>query len=208
MALSPNKIVALVIVLCAAGAFAYTLLHSAVYVANEDEVDSGVTPVTSGAVLGNAATSSSASGVPARLRIPKIELDANVVEVGLGKTGNMAVPLTYTDAGWYRFGTKPGSLGSAVIDGHVDNGLGSGAVFARLGELSVGDDIYIDTAEGNTLHFKVEDAQTYAVADVPRQTLFNRSDAAWLNLVTCDGAWIADQKMYDERRIVYTVLSP
>jgi sortase A len=204
-----KKGIALILVLVAGATFAYTYLHAAVYSANPNEVDSGITPTTSAPRLSTGATSASdVAGVPARIRIPKIDVDAKVTDVGLGKTGNMAVPLTFTDVGWYRYGPKPGEVGSAVIDGHVDNGLGVPAVFARMGELEAGDDLYIDTAAGDTLHFKVEENDVYALADVPLQQVFNRADAPRLNLITCDGNWIKDQKMYDERRVLYAVLSP
>ena len=194
-------------VLCAGAVFASTLLRSTIYVSGSEDTDSGVAPVSTSAVtLASSSNASAQSGVPARLRAPSIGLDANVVDVGVAKSGNMAVPYTYTDAGWYRYGPKPGETGSTVIDGHVDNGLGGGAVFERLSSLKPGDDIYIDTKDGATLHFKVEEAQTYDVADVPLQKVFNRSDQARLNLITCDGTWEADQKMYDKRHIVYAVL--
>ncbi len=203
-----KKLLVLVLVVAAGGTFAYTYLHAAVYSPNPNEVDTGFAPTTSKPVLGEAATSSDIAGAPVRLRIPKINVDAGVVDVGLGKTGNMAVPLTFTEVGWYRYGAKPGEVGSAVIDGHVDNGLGVAAVFKRVGELEAGDDIYIDTKAGDTLHFVVEESSVYDVSQVPRERLFNQSDAARLNLVTCEGEWVEDQKMYNERRVVYAVLSP
>lgn len=206
MAIGGKKFIALIIILASGALFAATLWSSTFYVGSGNDVDTGIAPVAVSTSSASGAQSSQEAGVPARLRIPSIDLDVNVVDVGLGKTGNMAVPYTYTDTGWYRYGPKPGEVGSAVIDGHVDNGLGTAAVFARLGELKAGDDLYIDTKEGNTLHFKVEEAASYNVADVPLQKLFNRADEPRLNLVTCDGVWLADQKMYDQRHVVYAVL--
>ncbi|HEV8677623.1 MAG TPA: class F sortase [Candidatus Paceibacterota bacterium] len=207
MTFDSKKFIALAIVLCAAGIFSYTFLHAAVYTANPDDLDSGIAPAgMPAALLSDAATSSAEAGVPVRLRIPKIGVDANVVDVGLGKTGNMAVPYTFTDVGWYRYGPKPGQVGSAVIDGHVDNGLGTPAVFINLTRLEPGDDLYIDTKAGETLHFKVEETAAYAVADVPLQKVFNRNDMPRLTLITCEGTWEPGQKMYDERRVVYAVL--
>jgi LPXTG-site transpeptidase (sortase) family protein len=200
-----KKIFALVAIFVAGSIFTFTYLHAAVVVTNNSDVDSGLPPAGSAYVL-TAASSSDMAGAPARIRIPKIGVDAGVADVGLGKTGNMAVPYTFTDAGWYRYGTLPGQMGSAVLDGHVDNGLGTPAVFARLGELEAGDDIYIDTKEGATLHFRVEEAQAYDLQDVPLQKIFNRKDAPRLTLITCEGTWNESQKMYDERRVVYAVL--
>ena len=48
----------------------------------------------------------------------------------------MAVPPAgphYDDAGWYRYSPTPGSIGPAVIAGHVDSGADGPSVFYRLG---------------------------------------------------------------------------
>jgi sortase A len=144
---------------------------------------------------------------PARLLIPSIGIDAVVQHVGIGKSGNMAVPTNYTDAGWYRYGTAPGYRGSAVMDGHVDNGLALPGVFKRLSELTKGDELVVITAGGEELHFTVTDTQTYHYQEVPIDTLFNRADKARLNLITCEGAWISGEKTYDHRLVIYAELS-
>lgn len=143
---------------------------------------------------------------PDRLLIPRIGVDAHIQYVGVAKSGNMAVPTNYTDVGWFREGTVPGQVGSAVIDGHVDNGLSLAAVFKHLSELTVGDDIYIQTKDGSKLHFKVQEVAGYPYNGVDLQKLFNRTDAPRLNLITCEGTWIPSKKMYDGRHVVYAVL--
>lgn len=147
----------------------------------------------------------SASSTPARLAIPSIGVDASVVDVGIGRTGNMAVPLSYSEAGWYRYGPVPGEKGSAVLDGHVDNGFGLSAVFKRLGELKAGDDLYVYTKGGALLHFMVSRVESYLLADVPARDIFTRADGAYLNLITCAGAWDGKRLSYDRRIVVYAV---
>lgn len=144
--------------------------------------------------------------LPDELIIPKLTVDAHVQRVGLAKSGNMAVPTNYTDVGWYKLGTAPGQVGSAVIDGHVDNGFGKDAVFKHLSELAPGDDLYIQTDSGARLHFIVEDVEAYPVANVPLQKIFNSNDKARLTLITCSGAFDTKQLEYDQRRVVYAVL--
>ena len=149
-------------------------------------------PAPSGAV---------ASQTPARLIIPKISLDDAIVPLGLDAQGNMAVPPGSTsNVGWYKNGTPPGSEGSAVLDAHVF------AAFKNLSKLSVGDDLYVKEAGGGELHFKVESTQTYALADVPAETLFNRTGGKFLNLITCAGTYIPNQGTYDHRLVVYANL--
>jgi sortase A len=146
------------------------------------------------------------SEAPDRLLIPALNIDANVQQTGVNSKGNMGVPTNFTDVAWYKLGTVPGQLGSAVIDGHVDNGLALAGVFKHLSDIKVGDDVYIKTKTGRSLHFVVQDIVIYPYKDVPLDKLFTRSDDAHLNLVTCDGAWVKNEKTYDQRLVVYTVL--
>lgn len=135
-----------------------------------------------------------------RLVIPSIDLDALIIDVGINEKGEMDVPSGKgSDVGWYKFGTKPGEVGSAVIDAHVY------AAFARLREVKEGDDIYVVSKE-QTLHFKAHVRVVYPLSDVPRDLLFERSDARRLNLITCAGELTEDRSTYDHRLIVYAVL--
>lgn len=143
---------------------------------------------------------------PSRLKIPSLGIDAKVQQTGVNSKGNMGVPTNYTDVAWYKDGTVPGQRGSAVVDGHVDNGLALAGVFKHLSELKKGDDVYVITKTGRSLHFVVEEVVLYPYKNVPLERLFMRADNARLNLVTCDGAWVKSEKTYDQRLVVYTVL--
>ena len=145
---------------------------------------------------------------PDRLDIPVLNIDAAVLQVGIARSGHMAVPPNFTDVGWYKYGSVPGQKGSAVMAGHVDNGLGLDGVFKHLNQLKVDDDIYIITKAGSRLHFVVSDIQSYPYTSVPTETLFNRTDGTRLNLVTCDGGWVQGEKTYDHRLVVYATLAP
>jgi LPXTG-site transpeptidase (sortase) family protein len=146
--------------------------------------------------------------LPARLRIPVLNLQAVVKHVGVDKNGLMATPGNFSDTGWYKYGTVPGFMGSAVIDGHVDNALALDGVFKRLGELTVGDEVFVDTASSTPLRFVVVEVASYPKDEVPRERLFGAEDRAYLNLITCDGAWIQGQKTYDRRLVVWAELTP
>jgi len=149
-----------------------------------------------------------AQDTPARIIIPALDIDAGVEHVGLATADRMAVPHRFHDAGWYKYGPTPGALGTAVILGHLDNGLGLSGVFKQLHELSPGDEVDVLTAQGKTLRFRVESLKSYPYDHVPADAIAS-SDAARLVLVTCGGHWIhsANQGMtYDHRVIVETVL--
>lgn len=147
------------------------------------------------------------AAAPARLSIPALGIDARVQHVGRTKKGKMGIPSNFTDVAWYKHGPAPGVQGSAVIDGHVDNALALAGVFKRLAEIRPGDDVYVEQDTGERLRFVVEDVRSYPYDDVPLADLFERSDAARLNLVTCGGTWISKQRTYDRRVVVYTVLA-
>lgn len=140
---------------------------------------------------------------PARLVVPAIGINAQVIDVGVAESGNMAVPLTFTDVGWYRYGSKPGEKGSVVFDGHVNNGLGYQGVFAELGLLKVGDTIFVVSHNGTITPYVVEEVVSYKLAEVPLQKIFNRSDDAYLALITCDGIWDSSYSSYDRRLVVF-----
>jgi sortase (surface protein transpeptidase) len=185
--------------LVACGVFGLTFARATLYYQNDNEISLPSAPTTATVHVAHSQT-------PVRLIIPAAAVDAHVQAVGIGKSGNMAVPTNYTDVGWYRYGPAPGQVGSAVIDGHVDNGFGLSAVFKNISDLKPGDDMYVETASSTRLHFVVNDIEDYPAADVPKNLLFTRADAPRLNLITCAGEWDASAKAYDHRTVVYATL--
>lgn len=153
------------------------------------------------------AFSTASSSPPVRLIIPSLNVNAAVQYVGVNDQGNMRAPTNFTDVAWYEYGPAPGEIGSAVIDGHVDNGLGLDGVFKHLDSLAVGDDIYVMARNGSQLHFVVSDVELYPYTSVPSGLVFGQTDAARLNLITCDGAWVAGQRTYDHRLVVFAKLA-
>ncbi|MES2203325.1 MAG: class F sortase [Patescibacteria group bacterium] len=141
------------------------------------------------------------SGVPVHLSVPMAHIESPVVKVGLNDKGEMDVPSGDTNnVGWYSPGTEPGNVGSAVLDAHVF------AALKNLHMVGAGDDIYIDTATGSRLHFRVDAVAVYQLADVPDTILFNRADQPRLNLITCAGTFTPSLHTYDQRLVVYAVL--
>lgn len=149
----------------------------------------------------------SSDELPSRLVIPQLKIDADVQQVGIAASGNMAVPSKYSDVGWYKYGPAPGQPGSAVIAGHVDNGLALAGVFKRLGELRLGDEVIVKTRGGAELRFIVVDIRRYDYNAVPTGKLFEPGDFIHLNLITCSGDWVSSEKTYDERLVIYTALA-
>lgn len=142
---------------------------------------------------------------PVRLTIPAIDVDAKIQQVGVTASGKMAVPTNYTDVGWYKKGAVPGQRGSAVIAGHVDDGLALPGVFKKLSDLKPGDDIYVTTSEGDKLHFVMKSSKAYD-KDADTDAIFNDKSGKFLKLITCTGTWLPLQKTHDQRLVVTAVL--
>lgn len=143
---------------------------------------------------------------PTRLRIPKLDIDTTFVPpLGLLQNGEVAVPDSYTEVGWYKFSPTPGALGPAVILGHVDSYAGP-AVFFYLGQLEPGDDVFIDRADGSTAHFKVESLERPKQAEFPTERVYGDIDHAGLRIITCTGIYVRGNQRYTHNLVVYARL--
>ncbi len=157
--------------------------------------------------LSQTASSQETFSLPKTLIIPKLNINTPIESVGITASGDMAVPEKSADVGWYKFGTLPGQVGSAVIAGHLDDFLGLPAIFSKLSTLSVDDDVYVLLENGTTLHFKVTGAKTYPYTGDTKE-VFESSEGTHLNLITCNGSWLKDARNYDKRLVVFTELVP
>lgn len=162
--------------------------------------ESGLAVVTEGATLGI-----NENKLPSELYIPKLGINADIQHLGITGSGNMAAPDNFSDVSWYKYGTLPGEVGSAVMAGH-NNGIYVRGVFKRLHELKVGDSVYVIKENGEKLHFNVVEVATYPYNDAPLEKIFNRKDSRRLNLITCAGNWIESENTSDKRIVVYTEL--
>ncbi len=62
-------------------------------------------------------------GLPKKLDMPRLGLEAQIVEAGIDKSGAMETPDNYKDVGWFNLGVRPGEIGNAVITGHLDTAV-------------------------------------------------------------------------------------
>lgn len=145
-------------------------------------------------------------GVPKRIIIPKIQIDASVESVGMDAQGRMDVPRFVNETAWYNLGYKPGENGNAVIDGHLDTTTGAPAVFYNLSSLEPGDKITIVDENGKNLNFIVERKEIYAYNQIPMQEVFGANDYPRLNLITCTGWFNQQTKNYSNRVVIYSKL--
>jgi LPXTG-site transpeptidase (sortase) family protein len=138
-----------------------------------------------------------------RIKIPSIALDAAIDSVGLTPGSDMAVPSDPLHAGWYDLGPRPGEIGSAVIDGHVNWYYGATGVFADLHKLQAGDTITVEDATGVSSSFVVREIRRYDPSADASEVFFSTDGKAHLNLITCDGVWDKNAQQYSVRLVVF-----
>ncbi len=141
--------------------------------------------------------------VPVRLRIPAIEVDSDLMGLGLQKDGTLEVPPGAFPAGWFRSAPTPGELGPAIIVGHVR--FETPGVFARLTELRPDDEIKVARKDGSTAAFRVTRVQHFAKSAFPTKKVYGNIDHAGLRLITCGGL-DANTNKFDENVVVFAEL--
>jgi LPXTG-site transpeptidase (sortase) family protein len=143
---------------------------------------------------------------PVSLTIPLIGVKTNLMTLGLGADGELQVPpLSMASvAGWYTGSPRPGSIGSAIIVGHIDTTKGP-AVFYRLNKLTRGDKIYVKRADGTLAEFRVTSVQSYPKDDFPTQEVYGPVPDAELRLITCGGAYDFATHHYVRNTVVYAI---
>ncbi len=139
---------------------------------------------------------------PERIVIPAIDVDADVIDLGLNDDGTMEVPTDFAQTGWFKPGVPPGRVGPAVIAGHVDSRSGP-AVFFRLTELEVGDEIHVLDDAGEQVTFVVREMEQHAKNAFPTDKVYSGTDGPELRLVTCGGVFDQGERSYRDNIIVY-----
>ena len=144
--------------------------------------------------------------LPKRLEIASIGVDAFIEEVGLDSEDRMDVPKLAANTAWYNLGTRPGELGNSVIDGHLDKITGEPAVFYRLSQVKVGDEIITTDESASTYKFIVSGVEIYQYDQVPLVDIFGPTTKNRLILITCRGSFDETTNNYSQRVVVYSEL--
>lgn len=145
--------------------------------------------------------------LPVRLVIPSINVDTPIEPVALDSRGNMAVPKNIFGVGWYSLGVRPGEIGQAVLDGHLDTPDLKPSVFWNLKNLRPGDLITVKKEDGQYLQFRVDRTVVESTAQFPVKEIFGPAENARLNLITCAGVWDKNLGTFNQRVVVFSSLS-
>jgi hypothetical protein len=141
---------------------------------------------------------------PVSLDISAIDVHSDLNEVGLDADGAIETPAGafYDEAAWYKHSPTPGSLGPAVLLGHVDSASNGPSVFFRLGELTRGDSISVTRADGSVARFIVDSVRSYAKDGFPTQGVYGDLNYAGLRVITCGGPFDEVAGHYENNIVV------
>jgi LPXTG-site transpeptidase (sortase) family protein len=144
-------------------------------------------------------------GLPMRLKIPKIKVDAAVDSVGLTKQGAVGVPKGPSTVTWFNLSPRPGEEGNAVITGHYGPWItGARSVFDNINKLRKGDKLYIQDNKGVTITFVVREIRLYTLKADASAVFISNDGKSHLNLITCEGVWDKVKRVYSNRLVVFT----
>ena len=145
----------------------------------------------------------SSFGLPVRLKIPKISVNATVEYVGLTPDKAMDVPQGPDNVAWFDLGPRPGENGTAVIDGHFGWKNKIPAVFDDLYKLQKGDKIFVEDEKGITTTFIVRESRKYDSNADASNVFISNDGLSHLNLISCTGVWNPIEKSRANRLVVF-----
>lgn len=143
---------------------------------------------------------------PIAVSVPSLGIGAVVGELGRNADGTVQVPSQPLQAGWYRHSPTPGSLGPAVLLGHVDDDRTGPAIFYRLSELAPGAVVHVTRADGRTAVFTVDEVREVPKAPFPTADVYGNTDHPALRLITC-ADWDDAADAYQGNTVVFAHLT-
>ena len=159
--------------------------------------NSGKVGIVSSNVLTN-------SLIPVNIKIPKVNINANIEIVGLTSSGIVGSPDLPANAAWFNKSPIPGDIGSSVIDGHFGWKDNIPAVFDNLNKIKIGDKVYVENGSGKVSVFIVRELKTYSKDEIVPSVFVSTDNKAHLNLITCAGIWDEVNAGHSSRLVVFT----
>ncbi|MCH7836941.1 MAG: class F sortase [Chloroflexi bacterium] len=152
-----------------------------------------------------------------RVLIPKFDVDAPVIILGLDENNVMESPDEPCDVAWYDFTSYPGAGSNAVFSGHVDwfnlgaagckcedpNGCGGagGAVFWNLKDMVLGDLVEVRLTDGTLYQYQVITKQQLS-GSADFRPVVSSTEKEIVTLITCGGTFDFSRGHYNDRVII------
>lgn len=141
---------------------------------------------------------------PTTVNIPRLNIEMPVIPTGVDSVGEMEIPPSPLDAGWYRYGPGVGAQrGAAVIAAHVD-AEGQVGPLARLGTTRQGDELTV-RAGASEYRYRIESVTQIDKDALDLPGLFDRGGTPRLHLVTCGGRFDRAEGHYEDNVVVVAV---
>jgi sortase (surface protein transpeptidase) len=121
------------------------------------------------------------AGLPVRLEIPAIGVDAAIEHVGINSLNQIDVPKIAANVAWFDRSALPGQRGNSVISGHLDTATAP-AVFYELRKLIAGDEMVVTYANNDRYVFVVSAKQRYYFDEAPMDQILGAATGRNLNL--------------------------
>ncbi|MBD5786632.1 class F sortase [Cellulosimicrobium terreum] len=146
--------------------------------------------------------------LPTTVRIPAIDVESDLITLGLADDGTIAVPegADADRAAWFDGSPRPGATGPSVIEGHVDSQNGP-SVFHQLARVAPGDEIEVDREDGTTATFVVHDVRDYPKDEFPTLAVYGNTDEPELRVITCGGSIDPATGHYRDNTVVFARLA-
>lgn len=144
------------------------------------------------------------ASTPTQLRIPAIDVDTTIMELGLTDGDELEVPPLgkHAPAGWYERSPTPGEVGPSLIVGHVDSAHDGPAVFYELGDLQPGDVIKATREDDTTATFSVDEVTDYGKDNFPEYKVYGNTEGPEIRLITCGGDFDEQTGHYEDNIVV------
>ncbi len=144
-------------------------------------------------------------GLPVKLKISGINLESNIIPVGLTADSHMDVPPNSVEVGWFNGRAKPGEQGNAVLDGHLMAGT-AGGVFENLHKVEIGQSILVKDENGIEREFKVTNTKILDYNETSLNDIFGPTEKRGLVIITCHGDWLESAQTFNKRLVVFAEL--
>jgi sortase (surface protein transpeptidase) len=141
--------------------------------------------------------------VPTRVRIPSIEVDSGVIDLGVNPDRTLEVPEDIGVTGWYTGRSVPGEIGPGVVVGHVDSAVAGAGVFFHLRDLEEGARIEVERSDGSVAEFVVTSVVLVEKDEFPTEEVYGSTEQPTLRLITCGGSFDRGAGSYLGNVIVY-----
>lgn len=164
-------------------------------------------PAPSAPSHGQTATPSQAPApLPVSVSIPAIDVQSELITVGLNSDGSLEVPPPgpdYDKAAWFKGSPRPGDVGPATIEGHVDSARNGPSVFYKLGNLVAGDLVDVTRKGGSVTTFVVYEMHAFPKDGFPTLKVYGNTAGPELRLITCGGPFDTTTGRYVNNTVVF-----